>query len=420
MRVALVVERLEIGGLPNYVLALARLLAEAKCTVVVAHGNMPLPSHLETDGLTTLWLPGLTPGAGRSASVQAAVSLLDWAPDVIHVHLCSSVRTIERLLASNVPLVRSFHDLTSLCLRLGRRRWPGDRCQRALHWSCIGWGCMLSPPREGRRLPHVADLQIKLAERDCYRAFGMSIACSTFMARTLRLNGFDEARICVVPNFSRFDSSAEGSDPMPKKAGLAGRDRPVELLFAGQAVGGKGLEVLIAALTGIVSDWRLTVLAEGPRLAPARALAARSGLEGKINFAGWVPQTETQNRYKSADLLVMPSIIDEALPLVGIEAMSFATPLVGFAVGGIPDYLLDDETGILVHEVTAGGLRAGLERAFASADRIADWGLNARHLVATRHTRAAHIAAIRDVYRAAGCRADFCLTGGERFESVHS
>jgi glycosyltransferase involved in cell wall biosynthesis len=399
MKVALVVERMEIGGLPNYVLALARLLAEAGSEVVVVHGNTPLPAHLEVTGVVTRHVPGLLSGADG----DAAAELLALAPDVIHVHHCGAAGVISRLLASGVPLVRSFHDLTTLCLRLGRRRWSGDRCQRALHWRCVGWGCMISPPRNGGLLPHVADVGAKLRERDTYRHCGVSIACSTFMAHTLRLNGFDEERIHLVPNFSRFDSFATGALP-PRRRGIPGGDRPFELLFSGQAVGGKGLEVLIAALRSTEGNWRLTVLGEGPRLAPARSETERFGLQDRVRFAGWVPQAETARYYQLSDLLVIPSIIDEALPLVGIEAMSFGTPLVGFAVGGIPDYLRDDETGVLVETTTAEALRVGMQRAMGDPDRITAWGREARSLVARRHTRGAHLTAIQQAYRAAGCR----------------
>ena len=417
MKVALLVDHLDKGGLPNYVLALARLLDEADCKVVVAHGNAPLPPHLEIDGVATLHLPGLLVDADALAADRAAAALLAWAPDVVHVHLCSSVALIDRLLHSGVPLVRSFHDLTSLCLRRGRRRWPGDRCQRPLEWNCAAWGCMISPPRNGGRLPHIANLGAKLSELDRYRAFGASIACSNFMARTLRLNGFNDSRIHIVPNFSRFDSDAVAGRPSWKRPGIPGRDRPLELLFAGQAVTGKGLEVLIAALARLQGNWRLTVLAEGPRLAASRKMTQRAGLSERIQFLGWVPQTRTQDYYKRSDLLVMPSIIDEALPLVGIEAMSFGTPLIGFAVGGIPDYLLDDETGVLVRTTTADGLRAGLLSVLSDPNRLPVWGRSARSLVARAHTKAVHLAALQNVYRDAGCVAQ--IPGIDSREKEH-
>lgn len=406
MRVALVAGELGIGGLPNHVLAVARLLAEAGHEVLVAHGNAPLPAHLEVAGLALRHLRGFD-ATGTEAEATAAVrALRDWGADVVHVHFCGNTLTLRQLVDSGLPLVRTFHDLTSVCLRRGRRRWYGDRCQRPLSWSCAAWGCLLSPPAPGSRLPRLTNLPGKLAERDLYRQFGATIACSRFMARTLAVNGFDAARLHVVPNFTGFEADATAARPPSKLPGQPGRDRPFELLFSGQAVTGKGLEPLVEALQGIGADWRLTVLSDGPRLPAVRAMAEASGLTPRIRFEGWVTQAETRMHYMEADLLVIPSIIDEALPLVGIEAMSFGTPLVGFAVGGLPDYLLDGTTGVLIEDVSPAGLREGLKRAMADPVRVAEWGRTARSMVARCYTRAVHLAALQSVYAKAGGRAE--------------
>ena len=128
---------------------------------------------------------------------------------------------------------------------------------------------LLSPPRPGSRLPSFANLATRLAERNHYRSFGASIVTGDHMARTLRRNGFPDARIHVVPYFTRFE--AEAADPIPPRpARYSWGDRPLELLFAGQALPVKGLETLMEALAGLHGDWRLSVLAEGQRLAPAR------------------------------------------------------------------------------------------------------------------------------------------------------
>jgi glycosyltransferase involved in cell wall biosynthesis len=406
MRVVLLAEELGIGGLPNYVLTLARGLTEEGVAIIVAHGNAPLPPHLEVAEINFLHLPGLMAGADDTAATLAMDALRAWQPDIVHVHLCSNVAVIDRLLDSGLPLVRSFHDYTSLCLRRGRRRWSGDRCQRALGWGCAGWGCIVSPPRPGSRIPQLADLRAKITERDRYRGFSASIVSSAHMARTLFSNGFAESRTHVVPHFSRFEADATSLVPPRKRDGKPGRDRPLELLFSGQAVTGKGLEVLVAALSGLAGDWRLTVLAEGPRLAPARAAAAAAGLSSRIDFMGWTSQSAMREHYRTADLLVIPSVWDDPVPLVGLEAMSFGTPLIGFAVGGIPDYLLHEETGLLVRETTAAGLLAALTVAIGDPQRLSSWGYAARKLVATEHTKATHLAAMGRIYLAASCHVD--------------
>jgi glycosyltransferase involved in cell wall biosynthesis len=244
-------------------------------------------------------------------------------------------------------------------------------------------------------------LPAKIRERDQYRGFAASVVASEYMAETLLRNGFSGERIHVVPHFSRFEDAATAPLPAEKRPGVPGRDRPFELLFSGQAVSGKGLELLIAALRGIPTAWQLNVLADGPRLPHARALAETLGLGEQIAFLGWAQQAETREHYRLADILVIPSIWDDPAPLVGLEAMAFGTPLVGFAVGGIPDYLIDGVTGVLVRATTSNDLHAGLKRAMADPDRVHDWGAAARYLIARSHTRAVHESKLRSAYRAA-------------------
>ena len=75
-----------------------------------------------------------------------------------------------------------------------------------------------------------------------------------------------------------------------------------------------------------------------------------------------MPQSALAEMYAKADLFVLPSIWDDPGPLVGIEALSFGAPLAGFAVGGIPDYLIDGQTGVLVNEVGAHDLHEELRQ----------------------------------------------------------
>jgi len=393
MRVLLLVETLSIGGLPNYVLELARALSAQGETVALAHGGGAVPDYLDTQGVTLLPL-------GEQGEVGTALQRIEqWCPDLLHVHLCSQLPLLKALPGLGIPLIRSFHDYTSMCLRRGRRRFPGDRCSRPLGWSCLMYGCGLGAPAPGSRLPRLENLPEKLQERAAYQAFSAAVVGSQHMRRVLLTNGFDPARVQVVPYFSRFDRLAlSRTYPVEKEPGVPNRERPLRLLFAGQAVKGKGLEVLVRALAKVQGDWHLTAASSGPRLPVARALAQRYGIESRIDFIEWLPQEALAEHYRRADLFVLPSVWDDPGPLVGIEAMSFETPVLAFPVGGIPDYVLDGQTGLLTQDVTVSSLAAGLQRALNGGEQLRQLGQAGRALVAQRHTRSAHIEQLQLLY----------------------
>lgn len=384
MKVVKIVEELGVGGLPNYVLQVARGLQDRGHDITIVHGNKDPGSHLETEGLKLVHLDNL----GRVGALS---------PDLVHVHLLSDTEVIAGLFDLGVPLVRFFHDYTSTCLRRGKRRWPGDRCQRALSPACAAFGCVIGRPAPGSVVPRLMNLPDKIRERNLYRDFDASIVGSSHMVGMLETNGFPSARIHKISYFSKFADIARISvDRGPLRPGS---DRPYDLLFVGQAVIGKGLEVLIEALRAVPGNWRLSVCGDGPRLPHARIMAQDYGLLERIAFHPWMPQSALIEYYRKADIFLLPSVWDDPGPLVGIEAMSFGVPIVGFAVGGVPDYLIDGQTGVLVRDVSAAALREGLIRAMSCPDTAEKMGRAAQKLVADRHALTDHISGVEAVYR---------------------
>ena len=86
-----------------------------------------------------------------------------------------------------------------------------------------------------------------------------------------------------------------------------------------------------------------------------RALAEELGLAADIIFYDVVPNEQLEQLYAMADLFVLPAIVDdrgdtEGLGVVLVEALSFKTPVVASNVGGIPDVIINNQTGLLVPE----------------------------------------------------------------------
>nr|WP_246316041.1 glycosyltransferase family 4 protein [Kineococcus aurantiacus] len=134
----------------------------------------------------------------------------------------------------------------------------------------------------------------------------------------------------------------------------------------------KGVDVLLEALTALPGV-ELHVAGEGSGCADLQQQAAALGLTDRVRFRGRVP--DAADLLSDVDVLVVPSRF-EALPLVVLEAMHGGVPVVASRVGGIPEAVLDGQTGLLVP--------AGDAVALAGACRtlLDDPGLRAR--LATR------------------------------------
>jgi glycosyltransferase involved in cell wall biosynthesis len=82
---------------------------------------------------------------------------------------------------------------------------------------------------------------------------------------------------------------------------------------------------------------------DGPEEAALRTLARRLGV--KAEFFGWCPGPRLAELRVEADVLAVPSVWPEPFGLVGIEAGCQGLPAVGFALGGIPDWLVPGVSG---------------------------------------------------------------------------
>ncbi len=112
----------------------------------------------------------------------------------------------------------------------------------------------------------------------------------------------------------------------------------------------KGHSVLIRAVPFIrvaCPDITIEFLGKGSMRGANESLAASLGVQDACRFLDAVPQLKVRELMASAALVAVPSL-DEAFGLVNVEAASVGTPVVGSAVGGMPEVIIDGETGFLV------------------------------------------------------------------------
>jgi glycosyltransferase involved in cell wall biosynthesis len=158
-----------------------------------------------------------------------------------------------------------------------------------------------------------------------------------------------------------------------------------EILFVGRLIARKGVDVLLRALPLIESEGpvHLHVVGHGDMAERWQALARELAVERSVTFHGAISKVALEQRYASADVFVLPAIVDErgdteGLGAVLVEALSFMTPVVASDVGGIADVIRDGETGLLVPEKNPAALAAAISRLLRDrelADRLARQGL---------------------------------------------
>jgi glycosyltransferase involved in cell wall biosynthesis len=208
---------------------------------------------------------------------------------------------------------------------------------------------------------------VRLLERGrAFRAIARSVfqratavtTASTFLADDLtRLLDLEPGRVSPLAmpvDLERFTAGTA----TPKA-------EPPRILYAGNLVPSKGVDVLIAAYALLRRQGvscQLKILGEGSAEPALRADAACRGLDD-IAWAPFVPQDRMPAEYGASTVTVLPTRgIAEGLGLVLVEALAAGSAVVGTPAGGIPEVIHHEETGLLVPDGDAEALAAALQR----------------------------------------------------------
>ncbi|MEV5767008.1 glycosyltransferase [Micromonospora sp. NPDC052213] len=240
----------------------------------------------------------------------------DWQPEVVHGHYwIGGLAAAHAVRETDIAVVQTFHSLGVEQLRHLGRQYDGP----------------------GERIP---------LERALTRAVDIAVAQCNDEVDELTRMGLQRASVAMVPagvDTEQFHPDGEA----------APRDQRARILSVGLSAG-HGQEDLIRAMR-LVGDAEL-VIAGGP---PAeqlaghaearrlRELAERNGVADQVTLVGAVPHEQMATWYRSADVVACTPHYSSA-GRVSLEAMACGVPVVGYAMGGIADAVVDEVTGRLV------------------------------------------------------------------------
>lgn len=340
---------------------------------------------------------GRDDGIPRSAGVLSGIACVPAAmsrlaverPDIVHLHGVYGLLSplVVRAIRRRWPTVLTLHDAAPICFRDSKIiRQSGTFCGRRLGTRCVTSRC--HRPLRDKGLIGLYDLAVRLWQLAEYRRLDRVLVSSRYFETEMRRNGFAQARLVHLPMFSRWEPM---STPLPG---------PPRILFVGRLSREKGAHVLISALARLMTPgWRAMLVGDGPDMTELASLATNLSVRDRVQMRGVVSGEALPELYQNARLVAIPSTGPEAFSLVGVEAMAFGRPVVASAAGGITDWLVDEETGLLVPPGDPQALARAMDRLLQDpdlADRLGRMG--ARHAEA-RFQPAQHLARLERVYR---------------------
>jgi glycosyltransferase involved in cell wall biosynthesis len=306
-RILLLITLAEVGGAQAYVASLLPALVERFDVIVAAHGTGPLRDASAAAGARFVALEHVRRpvGARDLAGLVELVRLLRrHRPDILHAS-SSKAGVLGRLAGflAGVP-IRVF--------------------------TVHGWAFAAYPGLAGR-LYRGADRLVRplttvtvcVSERE--RKLGLA-------ARTC-----DAERTVVIPNAVGVAAA--------RRVQAARRERPL-IVAVGRLKAPKDFLTLVRALGRLTPDsFEAVIVGEGPDRVRLEEEIENLGLEGRVRLAG--ERRDVPELLAETDIFALASS-SEGMPVSVLEAMAAGLPVVASRVGGVPEQVVDGETGLLV------------------------------------------------------------------------
>lgn len=162
-------------------------------------------------------------------------------------------------------------------------------------------------------------------------------------------------------------------------------EKPI-VLHVARLVEVKGTEYLIKSFSKISKffpDLKLVIIGDGPLRKRLEEFSKFLGVQEKVEFMGAKPHTEVMSIMHQASMLVLPSVrtsksAEEGLGIVLLEASALGVPVIGTQHGGIPEAIIDGETGFLVAERDTNALAERIKFLLMNPSYRHDMGKKAR------------------------------------------
>lgn len=263
-------------------------------------------------------------------------------PDIVHLHKAAllSFSVIHSAMLLGIPAVFSVYDYTAFCPGGFLSDSSGNLCRKFHGLRCMACdvfrkNVMLSRLSLSARWKAVFDFYFRNI-----RAF---VVLSKASAGILESYGIDGKKIHIIPQAASDAGDGGGSEPEGDS-----------VFFAGWMDRKKGLDVIVRAMPSVVKEVPGAMLhvfempADGGYRREIEDYIDANGLGGSVRFHGRAAPDEFKRVLAGSSCVAVPEQWENMSPVIIAEAMMHGKPVVASRIGGIPEFVRDDENGFLV------------------------------------------------------------------------
>jgi len=266
-----------------------------------------------------MWTALLANDVVKIASISRSISALkrQVGPDLVHVHFgATAYLHLQTRATGNTPTLTTVHALTQT--------------------SLTGTSLLGSVVRASAAVNAVS-------------AAGYRLLCQAFPDAADRLS---------FVYYGLASSAGQTTEVIPPRF-----DAPV-ILCLGRLAPQKGFDLALRAFALVEKTFpkaRLMIVGEGVEEATLKELARSLGIEAKVDFTGSVPPDQVYSVINRATMMLLPSRF-EGLPLVALQAAKMQRPIISSAVDGLPELVVDGESGLVLADNNERELAGAISR----------------------------------------------------------
>ena len=302
----------------------------------------------------------------------------------IHGHITPSIFHI--LKERRIPIIWTLHDYFFLCPNstFFSRNRVCELCKGKKFYNVLLRKC--------RKNSYSASLIVMLEEY-IHRFLGLLklvdffITPSKFMKKKLKEYGFPANKVVYIPNFidiQNIQPSSYNGD---------------YILYSGRLSYEKGLKTLIKSIA-LNNSSKLLLAGDGPLRMELEEMTKKTN-KNRVKFLGYINRKKMEEFVGGTSFVVLPSECYENFPYSILEAFASGKPVVGSRIGGIPELVIDGETGLLFEPGNVNDLAEKMQWMIDHTKERQEMGQRARELVEREYNPELHYKRLMKVYKMA-------------------
>lgn len=311
-------------------------------------------------------------------------------PDIVHLHNFAhqiSPSILHVFKKYKIPCVMTMHDYKLVCASYALLAHGNicEKCVGSLYINCFMEGCVKNS--RAKSLLNTIEMYLHHKVLHIYDLIDVFISPSKFLKNKTEEMGF-RRRIEYLPNFVHHEEYQPNYQWTEKS-----------IVYFGRISEEKGLLTLIEAAK-LCPDITLKIIGDGPLRENLESNILSAGIKN-ITFLGYKTGDDLKMEIRKSMFVVLPSEWYENNPRSIIEGFALGKPVIGSRIGGIPELVTDNETGLMFESGNVEDLRVKIIQLFHNTKEIERMGRNARRLVENEFNAEKYYKSLMDIYHQA-------------------